>query len=399
MGETGSEATSSTTSDGAPTSIGGATIGTSSDGSGTGGTETGGESSSGEAADEWTMEGPSTCGPPCPVTWVLDDWRHINAGDDLSQYECLTRITGSLSITGEIPPDSLAVFANLQETGTWFSFGNNTLVTDMTPFACLRETEALMLDALPGLVDASALSGLRSASRVEILDTALPALPAFAADFAGIEYLNVSHNPQLEDLGSAAEWPVLASLDVSFYDNEALASVEPLAGLFAAHPDDFRLSLGELPALTDLAGLEPIRSGWVSLHDLPLVTSLAPLVGLESVEVLYLHTLPGVGSLAGLEGLVSVGSLSLGLCTEFGLEDHGLPMLTSLAGLDGLQAVGDLRIRGNAGLMDLSGAPSLMTMQHLEIVGNPQLTPEDFFAFTGMLTPPVEKQFDVECDE
>src|SRR5690606_27840212 len=146
---------------------------------------------------------------------------------------------------------------------------------------------------LPALVDVSALTGLRSAGRIQIQDTALQALPQFAPDFAGIEYLNVARNPELLDISAAGAWPVIGAIDLSLSDADALTSIAPLAPLFAESPEDARVTLARLPALQSLAGLEELHSGtWLQFADLPLVTSLAPLAQLERVEYLLLVDMP-----------------------------------------------------------------------------------------------------------
>lgn len=383
-----------TTDTGSSTSTGATSTGEPTTGSGT--TEVA-SSSTGE--DPWIPGPPSTCGPPCPTTWTYDGWLSPEPGDDLTPFSCLTRVTGSLRLYGAFPPGALDVFANLQEVDG-LSIAADPSRTDLAPFTCLHETRSLFLEDLPALIDASALANLRSAASVQIRNTGLSALPEFAPDFAGVEYLHVDSCPALVKVDAAAAWPVIGAIDLTLSRNHALTSIAALAPMFAASPDDARVLLTDLPALESLAGLEELRSGVrLQFGDLPLVTSLAPLAKLERVEYLLLVRLPGLTSLAGLDALHSADQLRLGHCTRWNDDDGGLAGLTSLAGLGGLVEARDLRIRGLLGLTDLTGAEMLTTVEHLEVVGNPLLTPDNFFAFAAQLMPPVEKQFTVTCDD
>lgn len=382
--ETGVSSTTgdSLTTAGSPTT--GPTAGTTSDSSTTSSSSGGG--SSGEPPGTTIGTGPpSACGPPCAETWEFDG--DLNLLGSPGDYSCLTRVRGYLIVEAGADPGDIATLANLTRVDQGLTIKGLDHLTDLSTFACLREVHELSLLYMPQLADLSALSGLKVAPWVTFDGLAITALPAFAPDFAGIEYLSVMGNPLLTDLGAASVWgPLRSGVSVFIDSNDSLTDLAGLAGLVAAKGDaNFDLLLSNLPALTSLTGLESLTSSWyLSFRSLPALTDLAPLAQLETARGLELLDLPGVTDLTGLGALVQVeNGLRIGLCS-----DTGMSGITSLAGLDSLQEVGELTLANNASLASLAGAPLLTKVGTLDVIDNPQLTQVAYDALLAQLAAP-----------
>ncbi|MCY1055680.1 hypothetical protein [Nannocystis sp. SCPEA4] len=345
---------------------------------------------------------PSQCGPPCEHTWEYD-WSLI-PGSVESDFRCLTRVRGDLTIGLNTDPAIVATLANLTRVdGALQIWGAD--IPDLSTFACLREVGELELMDLPELADLSPLSQLRRAPSINLIRLGIAALPTFAPDFAGIERLDLSGNssltdiselavwglagdtfaldlhrcPQFTDLGPLAALPLVdaARVDVSLFDLPALDSLAPLGAITSG-----TIELTTLPKLTSLSGLEALTSGSLRLVDLPALTDLVPLAGLREAETITIDDLPQLTSLTGLGALERVEhTFELGGCSA-----PALPGLHDLQGLDSLARVGSLNLLGLTGLTTLAGAPLLTELAHLDIVDSPALPQAAFDAFLAQLT-------------
>jgi hypothetical protein len=178
------------------------------------------------------------------------------------------------SLNGFVPPSGLFEFSLI----------NVPLLTDLSPLLAARSLGDLTIKSQPGLTDLSDLSGIPLLSDVELVDL-----------------------PNLTTLADLA--PGLA---------------RGAAGNLA----DVSIFLGDLPALTSLAGLEPLSNVIdIELWNLPLVDDLTPLANLVAVDhelsITGLSTLP---SLHGLQGLATAASMDL----------SGNPLLNDVSALGGM---------------------------------------------------------------
>ncbi|WAS91825.1 hypothetical protein [Nannocystis punicea] len=347
---------------------------------------------------------PSQCGPPCEHTWEYDSF--LIPGMVESDFRCLTRVRGDLTIPGNTDPAIVATLANLTRVdGRLRIWGTD--IPDLSTFACLREVGEIELIDLPHVADLSPLSGLRRAPSIRLRNLGIAALPTFAADFAGIERLALASNssltdiselavwglagdtlalelhriPQFTDLGPLAALPLVdaARVDVSLFDLPVLASIAPLGAITSGE-----IELTTLPELTSLSGLEALTSGSLRLVDLPALTDLAPLAGLREAETIMIDDVPQLTSLIGLGALERVEHrFQLGACSA-----PSLPGLHGLHGLDSLARVESLNLLGLTGLTTLAGAPLLTELAHLDIVDSPALPQAAFDAFLAQLTAP-----------
>lgn len=354
-----------------------------------------GEASTGAASGtEPTTGGPIDCACDDPVVHEGD----LDLGG-LGAYQgaCLTEVTGILTLSGVDDPALLGPLARLRRVD-WLRVEDNPVLTDLAPLACVREAYRLSLVDNPALVDISALDPLTRAEYVTIQNAAITALPAFAPDYQGLRQLTLSDLPALVDLDPVAAWPGL--VDPSMWDGDfqvmiarapKLASIVGLAGPLADAPGDpsseffnVHVELDELPALTSLAGLEPLAAGDLSVTHLAGLGDLEALAGLKRAGRLVLAGLPALGSLHGLHNLSRAGFLQLGACDK----GEGLP-ITSLAGLDVLVSASTFALVGAPGLADLGGAPALGDVDELSLIDDPALPQAAVDDFLAQVNPGV----------
>ncbi len=344
-------------------------------------TTTGTESSSSGEPGDSSTGGPSVCGPPCAQTWTHMGDLLIWPGAPTAEYECMDVVAGTLQITGEFDAAALAPLRNLRFTsGLRIEF--NDALTDLSPFECLEEaTNNLVLDQMPALADASALGKLRSASYVQIEQTGLTGLPAFAPDFTGVENVYIRDNPALVEIGAMAAWGHLPGdyLAIQLDDNPALTSLVGIEGPLAAVADEPSAQVGvqvtKAPKLASLAGLEAMTHGSLWLQGLPKVPDLLPLGSLTEGDNITLFGMPAVKNLQGLHHLVTTDWLMIGDCINENPDNTGMDGLVDLSGLDSLTKASSLSIAKNANLSSLAGAPVLSKVNGLEVIENPKLTP------------------------
>ncbi|MDC0723171.1 hypothetical protein [Nannocystis bainbridge] len=359
---TSAASTTTDTSDGTTTLTSSTTGDTTTSDSTTGDTTTTGES----AVD---------CGPPCPEALEFEGNVEIGPGDSTEFMACVTRVTGSIHITGDLTVAQLAGFANLV-TASALQLDSNAVLTDLSPLACVEDLFSLRIEDTPALTDMSALANLKRLVTLDIFATGITSLPTFAPDYEGIEELHVVGNPALVDVDALAtlKYSGITALEVLLADNATLADLSPSAALFAQAGPDMTLRLRSLPELASLAGLETIAAaGLLSLRDLPQVPDLAQLAALEQVHTLQVSGLPQVTDLHGLEQLKLVDvNLAIGDCSQTGFRMDGL---TSLAGLDALTSARFLVVTNSPGLTSLDGLGSVQELvKSLQFIDT-QVTP------------------------
>lgn len=380
---------------------------------------------------------PGGCGP-CDRTWVHDGNLEIGAASDLSQFACMTAVNGDLNITGDLSGEQLAPLCNLRKVEGWLSIKMNTLLTDLSPFSQLEETQVLNLWKLPGLTAVTGLTSLREVREIDIDETGATTLGSFSPQFTGFDTLHIYDNPALTDLSAIVGWGLKGDAQfVQLYKNPEIVDLTDLAELFAAAGPDFSFEMSDMSGLSSLAGLGAASQGHYQLEGLPLITDLAPLAavttlgslrlsdmpltslaGLGSLQSaslslsdmplltsldglgplvgdgIHLRKLPLLGSLQGLEGFQS-GSVSLidlplvdslaplgGFAEGQEITLYGLPLVTSLAGLDALESafslmIGDCINEGTAGmngLTDLTGLGALTTADEFMVANSAKLT-------------------------
>ncbi|HEY0138076.1 MAG TPA: hypothetical protein VGB85_28515 [Nannocystis sp.] len=326
---------------------------------------------------------PCECADPQVVEGDLD----VPGLDGFDGF-CIGEVTGRLTIQDVMDPAMLGPLAHLRRAGDLWIRGNPGLV-DLSALGCLEQVHgALDVHDNPALVDLDGLARLQTARRVTLGRLPLTALPGFAPGFHGVEAIVLEALPGIVDLDPLAGWSsALGELEVfvSIYDLPALASIAALAGPLGppGTPNAVAsIELSRLPALTAVTGLEAVTRGNVRLYGLPKVESLAPLAALEQVESLQLIGM-GLTSLQGLHNLESAQDVQIGGCQP----SDRLDGIVDLTGLDALTQVGGtLAILGNPNLVALSGAPMLSTAARIDIVDNPKLGADAVAAFEAQVT-------------
>lgn len=379
--DSGGPATGSMTTGGGTT---GATSSTSTAGSsGSDVTTEGVETNSSGGSSSGGGGPPSSCGPPCAETWEHFGSLDVTGARDLS---CLTRVHGDLWLTEFSDLAVGATLGNLVQVDGRVEFGHPDL-TDLSMLGCLEQTEWLIVQDSPQLVDAS-LPALKSARWIELEGTAMTALPTFAPDYQGIERLNLFNNPDLVDLSPGSGWQAASdTLMLVLDDNAKLTSLAGLGPLLASPTIDLQVQLTDHPALTSLAGLEDVTHATLYLAGLPALANLDALKKLSSGSVTLID-IPKVTDLSGLSGLTVADTLMIGDCINMG--SGGMDGLTSLAGLDNLTSAVMLAIANNKNMSSLTGAPKLTSLGNdLAVVNNPALSQDDFDQLMAQLTEPA----------
>ncbi len=352
--------------------------------------------SSGTSGGDPTTGGPLACGPPCAETWEVQGTLDLNKTDDLSQYACLTRVTGDLNLQGDIAPESLAVFANLREVGGSLRFTSMSGLEDLSAFGCVEQVHELSITDLPKLAQLEGLGALMDVHDLSIIGTGVVSLPKFAPGFGGLAVIQIENNSVLIDIGALSSWGTSNKfVTLRLIDNAAVTSVTPLADVLVRPvTGGLSVQLTQLPALASLAGLEPLAKvppPKTSLHlgDLPLVSDLTALAGLVSIDELRLAGMPGVTSLADLGTLETARGLYIGDCFDQDPYDEGgMDGLTSLAGLGSLSNVERMGFAGNAQLDSLDGAPMLQDVKEVLFLANPKLPQEEIDKLIAQFTEP-----------
>ena len=303
------------------------------------------------ATDSTTDTGESTAEPPpvgcndCDALWELDGPLIVHPQSDFAALQCLGVVHGQMTVTGDLTAQQLAPLCHLEIVEDSLTIEFNTVLTDLSSFAGLKDAESLRLWQLPALTAVSGLTSLRNVPRIEISETGATALGSVGTNYNGFQYLDLFGNPALTDVSAIVEWGFHQDPpnSITIRDHAALTDLSDLEDLFAVASSSFSFELQNAPALTSLAGLGTASNGDIALYDLPLVTDLQPLSQIQTIS-LHLRNIP-LTSLAGL------GSLKSGILW---LED--MPLLTSLNGLGPLAK----------GSVELWRLPKLGSLEGLE---------------------------------
>ncbi len=290
-------------------------------------------------------------------TATLADLRELPVLADASGLGGLTAVYGLTVVNA--PALATLGWPSLVESGP-LRF-ENVGVVDLSGLGALDAVSSLELVDMPALLT---LDGLGPASHLATLRvTGSPALTRLT-DFhrsAALTEVELRNNPSLTSLTGLAS---VTTLETVTLEGNGLTSLAGLSGLetvdtltvtggglvelgFPALASVGQLSLGSLPALTSLEGLNRVNVGTLRLNDLP---------GLVSLQALAMTT-----------GGVSV---YIDAC----------PALVSLDGLGRIDELGMLHLQGNAALSDVSVLTGLEDIEQVEILDNPMLRTADALA-------------------
>ena len=342
---------------------------------------------------------PGVCSP-CETLTVLDGPMLIDPTTDIAQFGCVGTVMGAVSIAGDLTAEQLAPLCHLTVVGSALSIKNNTVLTDLSPFAAVEKVKTLTLFGLPALTAVSGMTALEEAGDIDIGQTGAKALGTFSPQFTGITHLDISGNPALSDISAMVQWGLGDSFQsIVIQNSPGLKDLSGIADLFAAADHDFSFTLHGAPGMTSLAGLGSAAGGTYEFADLPLVTDLQPLAQVKTLGSLSLRNIPltslaGLGSLQSarltlqkmpkLTSLEGLGSLATGdvflwdlpvLASLAGLEKFtsggltfiDLPLVTSLAPLSGLVDGKSVHMQGMPLVTSLAGLDNLETALSLSI--------------------------------
>jgi len=308
--------------------------------------------------------------------------------NDLSALSELREVRGALTITR---PDPRA--------------GSELMHLDA--LSKLRRVSRLELSHLPKLSNLAGVKQLAVTSSLLLVDLAmLVEVDAFAGSSATT--LVVTDNPQLRHIGGLS----LAShaADIQVLRNPKLQGVGFLSEITQV---TYSLTLGDLPGLTSLSGLEQLTAvGELVIENCDALTDLtglgtahglegrlriagnARLANFSGAKLRYtshadiadnpaLTTLIGLPMNAGappavrlarLPGLANLNDLAPATSLELTIE--ACDKLQDLTGLTGLRR-GALRLTNNAALVNLQGLTGLTQLRELSLVRNPKLVSLD----------------------
>lgn len=313
-------------------------------------------------------------------TATLADLRDLPVLADASGLGGLTAVLGINVVNA--PALATLGWSSLTESGP-LRF-ENVGVVDLSGLGALDAVSSLELVDMPALLT---LDGLGPASHLATLRvTGSPALTRLT-DFdrsAALTEVELRNNPSLTSLTGLAS---VTTLETVTLEGNGLTSLAGLSGLetvdtltVLAEPD--LLSLADAAALWRVSTLTVTGGGLVelgfpalesvgqlSLGSLPALTSLE---GLNRVNVgtLRLNDLPGLDSLQALAMTTGGVSVYIDAC----------PALVSLDGLGRIEELGMLHLQGNAALSDVSVLTGLEDIEQVEILDNPVLRTADALA-------------------
>lgn len=360
-------------------------------------------SSSEDATDDEGMAttepgGPSSCGPPCDVTWTHIGDLEINPSkvDNADAFACVTQVVGDVIIFG-FDQNKLAGLRNLVNVEGSLLVGHSEMLSDLSVFECLETvSNTLGISHANNLLIPSGMSKLRSAFTFSLDRTGATVMPFFAPDFTVGGNVLIENNQALTTLDAAVAWKSVGGTAVVIQDNASLTSIEGINSVLVTAQLS-AVSLYKLPALTSLAGLNGVTElSQLGLRTLPLVGDLSPLAQLEHVNTLVLYDLPKITDLQGLNQLKTVDYLQIGGCWSAPL--IGNMGLESLNGLSSLTSVGSLGIGWNANLSTLAGADKLTSIEVRWAAEFNNLDEADLAAFaTQVGSDPCDIDSDPEC--
>lgn len=272
----------------------------------------------------------------------------INDTTDPASVECLTKVSGDLTIGPTSELLDLAMLGELREVGGTLYIVGNLQLESLEGLAQLQKVGWLHVRRNGNLEDLGGLGKLVFADRISIINNdALISLAGLPEGLAP-RTLDIAANDDLVDLDGLPAFVAAESgvpIDVVIGDHVALTSVAGLASCCSAQP--IALELSRNHALADLHGLEP----FVRFDELALIDNrkLHDLSGIDATEIGNFElsfdpcvTLPSpaLEDFTGLEELLSVDIMTI----------ESNPKLLGFTGLDSLGEVEKLYVRDNAAL-------------------------------------------------
>lgn len=411
------------------------------------------------ATTSTTTGAPTLCGPACDELHNLTGNLEIGPGTDPQTLACVRSIDGELEILALTDGDILENLGNLAVVTGGVTIHDNPGLTDLPGLGCLRSVGPLHIQANAALTDLDGLAGLRDVSSLRIEDNHALSSLAGLADLRHVGDIYLDGLPALGELPAWTFDPGNALGSLTFIDLPLLTDLDVFAGMTTSKNGVFYFTaagcpaltsvaavgdllrsglpvevfLHDLPALTDLAGLDGVAEFYeLDLESLPQIASLDELAGTPAIDTLYVSSLPQLADLHGLEDVAQLGviglrnlplltdmsalsdvtdlgvldldrlpalpdlsdlaslqtislRLSLGSCDDS--PDAGLDQLVDLTGLGDLEVVGDFLIANNDDFVGFTGAPKLATVGELQAVHNPSLAPGTLDAWAATLDP------------
>jgi Leucine-rich repeat (LRR) protein len=286
---------------------------------------------------------------------------------DLSALSYLESVT-NLSVLGNEVLTNLQGLSGLTAVSN-LTISGNTELTNLNGLEGITNADRVLIAYNQQLVDLLGLHSLRTAGRIEVTrNDALTSLLGLRGlrhvvdseliirsnplleNLDGLESLTsiagalfIEFNPALIDILGLSQ---LTSVDqVGIAGNDALLS---LVGLDRVASVDWSSYVSSNLALTDLDGLNGLRTVGGSGLDVSYNASLVSLHGLEGLtaaSTLNIMDNSSLTSLTALSGLTSLHRLFLQDC----------PLITDLAGLGGVPQLEWLSLSNNAALQSLNG--------------------------------------------
>ncbi|MBX7079285.1 MAG: hypothetical protein K1X88_08885 [Nannocystaceae bacterium] len=366
-------------------SSGGATTADSGGGSESGAGASDSGSNAGDATSSSTGAGACTGG----IVWPGD--LHLATAIDDPDLPCVTEVEGTVWIEAVPEITDLAALASVTRIGGPLYVGSNEALTSFDGLEALEHVGVVALSENPVLADVSALAGIRHLASLQIGrgQPQLSSVQSIAGDVAfALEPDRVSHVlfyglDGLESLDGLTELGEITlegdqRLRVGVADLPAITDIAALS-VFAPLADRLALTAANLPLSTFAFAGEP-RLGELTLVSYPALQRVE-LPGVTSIgELSFYHDLPQLTSLEGLEGLEHVDRLWIGQCTlanEFGL--------TSLTGLQGVTSIDELVIVGTQALTTIDALAEGTALGTVTIADNAALPTADVLARLALL--------------
>ncbi len=276
------------------------------------------------------------------------------ARETLTDYTNDTAITVLAELCNWLNPLALPrVLSTVAESGSLPDWVNPHFITDLAALGGLQSLKELNLTDCTGVNDLAALGGLQSLQKLDLTGCAGVSDLAVLRGLQSLRELNLNDCTGVNDLAALGGLQTLQKLDLN-----GCTSVSDLAALGGLQSLQ-ELNLCVCSAISDLAPLRDLHS----LQQLYLtfckgINDLTALKDLRNLRVLYLYDLPGVKDLTALKDMSNLQSLCLGLT---GVSD--------LAPLCGLQALQVLRLNKCIRVSDLAALGGLQKLQNLELEG------------------------------
>ncbi|MDC0720356.1 hypothetical protein [Nannocystis bainbridge] len=302
----------------------------------------------------------------------------ISDATDIATLACVVEVQGELRVSDTTTWSNLTPLANLRLVGGDVKLLRNAALVDLAGLQGLeRVGGSITIVGNPQLADLSGLGGVRRLGGLGINNNALVSLAGLQDDVvfeaaqggpAGFSVVNETLT-DFDGLSAITTASAPQGLNLSVSEMPALTDVSGL-DVFAAVEGPIELTLRELPALTGLQWPGPLEL--LNIRDAPALHELVLPAVVDAREISF-ERVPALTSLAGLAALRSVSEvLSLGPCNG-----DGLAGIVDLHGLESLEQAGIVYIDSNASLAALTGLPTSLQADNVFIWHNPALPQAD----------------------